>query len=343
MTPDERLALWETPAADLERAADQRPAKAWVRFGRGTQWQRPGTPPRLAVAVDSWGAWPEWRYNRETPRRRVWRCPAHWDQPGWWPTGMPSDRAPLSIPWGAAWHGSRSEDGGVLITKADDARYGIEALNVRPASWLDRFLIDWRMALSGSSLRTQDGDLICDQLAERTPENAGRYRGRGSGDTPKRTGITFAAEIAAGRIGHVIAATGITPWGPGVTRLGPLATRVEHPSTAPSGWPVGLQPGDQPETCAPAGTRMVLPITDAEIAAWCRHRGHVGALARTATVIVTALRDFGFAHGAESGRGDPTAETSGTRDEWARLGINNSSVASSLLDGLPFDRLEVWE
>lgn len=346
LTPAERMALWTTPAAELDRAEDQRPATAWRTRGRGAQWTRPGLPARLALSFSDW-SWPEFSYGPATVTRRVWRSPSHWDTDAYYPTpGSPTKRGPVTMPWQSNWTTATAEDAGVLVTRRDDPRSGFEALNLRPANGVDRFLIDWAMALSGSWLRTADGDMIADALSFRTPANAGLYRGRGSGDTPKRTGVVTAAEVESGDIGHVLAATGLTQFGPGAT-IGPMATQVEHPTTAPKGYPVGLLPGAQPVTVCPAGTRLVLPMTDAEITAWLRKRNHNGVRADTAATFVRALGRWGWCHGAETGVGDPVIETTGARGEdaarWRALGIDSATVAATLLDGLPWERVEVRE
>lgn len=340
-----RVDLWPVPAADLPLSTDQRPAAAWRTRGRGAQWANPALPPRLALTYSDW-SWPIWTYDGSTPLRRVWRSPAHWDQPGYYPTaGSPTPTAPALMPWGPGWRTATAEDQGVLIDRRKDPRYGVEALNLRPASFVDRFLIDWAQTLAGSSLRTTEYDLIADALSVRTPDNTGSYDGRGmGGGHPKRCGILTADEVLSGRILHVLAVAGLTQWGPGA-QYGPMAGRVEHPTAAPKGYPAGLLSGAQPRTVAPAGTRLVLPLTPAEIAAWCARRGHTGARARTATTIVRALGEFGFCHGAETGVGDPQIETSGVRgedtDRWRQAGISSALAAGTLLDGLPWERLEV--
>jgi hypothetical protein len=247
------------------------------------------------------------------------------------------------IPWDPAWLTATAEDAGVLVEVGDGG--GVEALNLRAASWWDRFLIDWRLALSWAAERTRSGDLVADALSVRTAANTGRYDGRGSGATPKRVGILTASEVLSGRVGHVVAAAGLTQWGPGAT-IGPLATRVEHPGSSPKGYPAGLSPGAQPHTVVPAGTRLVLPMFPDEIGRWAAQRGYRGALAVSAATVARALGEYGWCHGAETGVGDPQIETTGVRNpaeaaRWRQAGITSPAVAATLLDGLPWERVEV--
>lgn len=217
--------------------------------------------------------------------------------------------------------------------RADDPSSGWEVLGLRQPWLLEQFAL---------GLRTwgayRPGDWICDAIARRRPDNAGTYDFRGAGRVPKRCGVVTAGEVASGDVGHSMALTGITQWGPGARFVAP-ATRVEHPTTAPAGYPKGLAPGST--LAVPHGTRLALDIDDADIARWARR--HTGPLAETAKTLVRGLRDWGVTV-LETGVGDPQIETTGTvgpdRQLWAALGVDDRT-AVTLLDGLPWERLYV--
>lgn len=335
------IEAWTKPVSSLTRRSDQSSAKLWCTKGRYDQWINPSTPSRLALTYSDW-SWPVYMSAPNTPTKRVWRSPSHWSQPGYYPTaGSPTEARPTVIPWDIGWKAATAEDGGVLIDFYDGSG-GVEALNIRVASDFDRFLIDWAQFTSGRSIRTTPGDMIADGLSVRTLTNVGSYNGRGSGRTPKRMGIVTAAEVASGAIGHALAVTGFTQWGPSGYYVSP-ATRVEH-STKPAKYPNQMTNTDVPF----AGSRLVLPMTDSAITNWCTKVGHTGIKAETAKTFVRAMRDFGFIHGAETGYGDPQIETTGIRNpseatKWKALGIDSGYTALTLLDGLPWNLLEVWE
>lgn len=332
MTPSSRLALFTTPVAELGRAADQQPADAWRRWGRGAQWSQPTASPRIGLAMAAW-SWPTYRADQSSTRVRVWRAPATWDEPARWTT---VSTWPALLPWAPGWQPAwQGEDRGCLIDDDHTAVEGWEALNLRPAGFFDLVQLAFR-----TGFQARAGDWIADALARRTRANAGRYVGRGMGDVPKRVGIVTATEVASGDIGHAVAVTGITQWGPGATFVAP-ATRVEHPTTAPKGYPPALGPGDR--RAVPHGVRLALDLDDAGIAAWVRRRAFTGAKAHTAATFVRALRDWG-AIVSETGVGDPVIETTGLNGpdavRWRELGVTEADGVT-LLDGLPWDRLFV--
>ena len=101
----------------------------------------------------------------------------------------------------------------------------------------------------------------------------------------------------------------------------------------------------------PAGLRIALDVTDAEIESWLDERDYDGAKRRTARVFAVALRDYG-AVVAETGCWGVGVETDGlvdpvSRGKWARAGIvddGTDNPAVDLLDGLiTKDRLYVVE
>lgn len=333
MTPAERLALFTTPVAELGPANDQTPAAAWVRWGRGAQWNDPTARPRIALAHNAW-SWPIYSAEQATRRIRVWRSLATWDEAPRWST-LNATSWPQTLPWADSWRPAwAGEDGGILIDDDSTGAEGWEALNLRHPWFLEQL---------GLTFRTlgayRPGDWICDQLHRRTKTNAGTFDGRGCGAVPKRAGVTTAAE-AATNIPHALALTGITQWGAGARCVAP-ATRVEHPRTAPKGYPAALGQGDR--RALAHGTRLAIDLTDYEIASWATGRGYRGVLHSTACTLVRALRDFG-AILVETGVGDPQIETTGIagpdRQAWAALGITEAN-AVTLLDGLPWSRLFV--
>lgn len=359
LSAEVRERLWRTPIAELRRCDDQRPAKAWSRRGNQRQWSDPTTPARLLLPWEDW-TWPIWLADLgEFPTRRVnvWRSPAHWHMGGYYVTGAPSKTMPAIVPWGPDYRTATAEDAGSIVNLPDGTGY--ELLNMRPASDWDRFLIGLAMDLAekertgnpfawvDQARKPRPGDFIADSVFHRTPATAFRRRSRGSGDTPKITGIVEARHVLAGRIEFAAAVAGFTQFGPGA-RVGQLATIVEHPAGAPNGYPASMPSGWQPDLVCPAGTRLALRITDAEIGQWITRRGYTGALARTARCFAVALRDFGFVHGAETGVVWPMIETSGIRNPaeaalWRQAGLSTKAVAVSLLDGLPFDQVETFE
>lgn len=332
MTPAERLALFTTPVAELGPAADQAPVAAWVRWGRGAQWTDSTARPRLSPTMGAW-SWPIYRADQSATRIRVWRSPATWDEPARWAT-IP--QWPVALPWAPSWQPAwQGEDRGVLIDDDATGAEGWELLGLRQPWFLEQLAIGVRTLGA-----YRPGDWICDQAVRRTKANAGTFLGRGMGAVPKRVGITTATEVASGDVGHALAMTGITQWGTGARFVAP-ATRVEHPTKAPKGYPPALGPGD---TRALAhGTRLAIDLGDFEISSWATGRGYRGVLHSTACTLVRALRDFG-AILAETGVGDPQIECTGLngpdRLAWTALGLTEAN-AVSLLDGLPWDRLYV--
>lgn len=325
MTPAELAELWTTPVAMLGRASDQAPAKMWRRWGRGAQWRDITARPRLALAVTTW-PWPLYLAGPTAPTARVWRTPDRWDQPGYYPTkGSPTKTAPAVIRLPAGAKPAAGEDRGLLVDYTDQPGTGVEALGLRdPWPW-EAFLIS--MATGG---QFRPGDLVAGALAVRIPANAGTYDFRGSGG-PKRWGMVTADEIRSGDVGHAMAMTGLTRWGP-LAGFCPPARRVEH-RNLPTGFPAACGPND--ERLAQGGQRFAIVATDAEIEAMVYAHGHRGYAYTTACTLGRALRDWGVIQ-MESGRGDPQIET--TREGFDRLGITAANEAT-FLDWLPFDRL----
>lgn len=333
MTPAERVALYQTPAAQLARATNQAPADAFRHHSRRVHWT--GTPtaaPRLGLTFRSW-TFPVYSASAAAGQTiRVWRDPAAWDEPARWTV----PRWPAVIPWHPTWQPAEGEDRGALID--DDPRRpelgGWEILGLRRPWLLEPLVLGWR-----TGGRYRPGDWIAGMVHRRTPDNVGRYQGRGVGDVPKRAGILTASEVASGHIDHALAMTGLTQCGPGATFVAP-ATRVEWSAGPPALW---LPTGPDPRVM-PHGTRLVLRMTSAEIDAWSISRGHQGARAVTACTIARCLAEYG-AILSETGVGDPQLETTGAVGPdgplWRALGIDTETAAFTLLDGLPWDRLEV--
>lgn len=338
---------WLLTKSDLATSVNQVPAQAWVKKGRREQWSVPSALPRLGLTYSDW-SWPIWMADAKTPLRNCWRSPAHWDSPGYYQTaGSPTPSKPALVPWGSDFRAATAEDGGCLIDLAHKPGHGVEALNIRPATDGDIFLINlnhwinWRWGV-----RANPGDLIADQLNVRTSENAWAYNSQGGGRCGgKRRAILTAAEVLSGDIGHAFQVTGFTHWGPGGKFVGPLVTRQEHPTVAPKDYPPGLKSGNNLDV-PPAGTHFFLPLTTAEMNEFCNLKGYVGAVRSTVLTILRALEHRGFYHGSDTGTGDPQIVTSGVRNLaekalWDQAGITSAYVASTLLDGLKWSKLRV--
>jgi hypothetical protein len=110
-------------------------------------------------------------------------------------------------------------------------------------------------------------------------------------------------------------------------------------SVAPAGIFERLYTNSSPAELAdmvPAGTRLVVDRTDAQIAAWLDARGYTGRLRETARVFAVALRDYGLIQTDTTG-GPAVIQVAGARNPqiaagWRALGIVGDGA--HLLDGL---------
>ena len=318
------------PAAQLGDANDQAPAAAWWQWGSSMNWGgRPGQP-GLPITARDW-SWPIWQARDAAGRTiRVWRNPAVWDEPARWSTvaEFVRDTGPAVIPWGAGWRGGTGTDQGVLVD--DGIGGGWDALNLRPANWLDAIPLAFR-----SRFQARSGDWVCDGLVRRTPTNDGTYEGRGAGRVPKRAGI-LTADMAANGVTTALAMVGFNVQYEKGARFVAPATRVEHLTAASLG-PTArtLPPGNDPRMI-PHGTRFRLSMTDLELDQWSTR--HAGAKRTTALIVATGLRDYGWVC-LETGTGRCQLESEGTLNPavaavWSSIGMRTDADFGNLLDGL---------
>ena len=198
-------------------------------------------------------------------------------------------------------------DYGVLIDKLIDGQYGMETLGLRPANQFDIDAINraagWKPGTNNVTAARM-GDWIFDGFGRRTPDNVGKYEGKGCGKVSKRAGIITPDDLLYGwteaktlAMPNVMCGTG----GQGGKPAECVPTfRVEHPTNAQRPgfrYPYGYQPG----ITIRHGARIFNTRTEEQIQEFADRKGYAGAKRVSAVNCYRGACDFGGQVGETSG------------------------------------------
>ncbi len=269
-----------------------------------------------------------------------------------------------SIPWNPAWRPSDGRDGFLVIVDPSNGRewdlWAVSSPQFHPESYLPQTTcaLDLNNAAAGFSASTSlcAASLMLVAGPDGQPADVRTYRGNfppaSGGGVQNTFGLTTPAEVASGKISHVL------EWAVGrqSSMTGPVCPDLTSPYDPRIGLTCGVAvaPAGQFESRAlsaatapctvvvsqsaclagmiPDGTRWVLTITDAEIEAWLDSEGYVGQQRATARTFVVALRDYGAVEKDTTGLSDyfqvAGAANPTTATQWRALAVIHDLISS---------------
>jgi hypothetical protein len=263
-----------------------------------------------------------------------------------------------TIPWNPTWRPSDGNDGFmVIIDPSTGHEWDIWALStpdfhpeyLKQTECLDEDdNVDAGYDLTGDlcaaavvRIARPDG-----QLAD-VRTYRGNYPWAGGGGLQNSAGLATPEEVASGAIRHALkfmvsgtlAMTGPACPADVTTPDDPRVGTTCGISVAPAGIFERLYTHSTPaqlSNMVPAGTRLVVDRTDAQIDAWLDARGYTGRLRETARIFAVARRDYGLIQTDTTG-GPAVIQVAGARNPdiaagWRGLGITGDGA--HLLDGL---------